>query len=105
MVLEEAKLNGEIIEFCGDGCPFCLLIHPAIDRIARDEGVKFRRIEVWVNRENRVYFEAIEDLLSEFNRGRYTVPTFFDQSKPREKQLLVNPRNYEVLRAWVLGED
>ena len=76
------------------------MIAPAVDQLEREDGIKITRLETWGNRRNKALMESLSGLFEEFNRGNYTVPTFYDPTKPRSQQILVNPSTYEELRAW-----
>ena len=74
-----------IVEFYGKWCGYCRMIDPAVDRLEREDGVEVTRLETWGNRRNKALMESLSDLFEEFNRGDYTVPTFYDPTKPRQK--------------------
>lgn len=80
------------------------MIDPAVDRLEQEDGVQITRLETWGNGRNKALMESLSDLFEEFNRGNYTVPTFYDPTKPRHRQILVNPMTYEDLKAWALGD-
>ena len=92
-----------IVEFYGKWCGYCRMIDPAVDRLEQEDGIEVTRLETWGNRRNKALMESLSDLFEEFNRGNYTVPTFYDPTKPRRQQILVNPSTYEELKAWALG--
>jgi hypothetical protein len=79
------------------------MIDPAVDRLEQEDGIEVTRLETWGDRRNKALMESLSDLFEEFNRGDYTVPTFYDPTKPRRQQILVNPSTYEELKAWALG--
>ena len=99
---EERLPEPGIVEFYGKWCGYCRMIEPAVDQLEREEGLKITRLETWGDRRNKALMESLSDLFEEFNRGDYTVPTFYDPSKPRHQQILVNPSTYEELKAWAL---
>ena len=92
-----------IVEFYGRWCGYCRMIQPAVDQLEREDGIEVTRLEVWGNRRNKALMEGLSDLFEEFNRGDYTVPTFYDPEKPRGRQILVNPSTYEEIKAWAQG--
>ena len=92
-----------IVEFYGKWCGYCRMIDPAVDKLEQEDDLEITRLETWGNRRNKALMESLSDLFEEFNRGNYTVPTFYDPTKPRHQQILVNPSSYEEIKAWALG--
>lgn len=40
------------LEFYGTECPHCINMHPLVERLEKEEGVKVEKYEVWHNEEN-----------------------------------------------------
>ncbi len=100
---EDRLPESGIIEFYGKWCGYCRMIDPAVDKLEQEDGFEITRLETWGNRRNKALMESLSDLFEEFNRGNYTVPTFYDPTKPRRQQILVNPSSYEEIKAWAVG--
>ncbi len=101
---DEVRLpESGIVEFYGKWCGYCRMIEPAVDQLEQEDSLEITRLEISGNRRNKAIMESLSDLFDEFNRGNYTVPTFYDPTKPRPQQILVNPAGYEEIKAWALS--
>ena len=94
--------------FYGNGCPFCVAIEPIVEKLEKEGGVRFERLEVWrggrtereYNKENQTRMEALKRHYDENCGGNMIVPSFYDA----EKNLLIcNPGSYENLKNWIFA--
>jgi glutaredoxin-related protein len=94
-------LTMEIIEFYGHGCPDCARVEPFVKKLKK-EGFDIKQIEIWHSEENKKLMKKIiGTLLNDFNSGNESVPAFYSSSKPRERQLLIEPSSYEEIKEWI----
>ena len=92
MALDE---QGDLLEFYGTECHFCVQMAPDIERLEREEKVKIVKIEVWHNMENA-------KLLEKYDQGKCGgVPFFFNK---KTKKIICGYAPYEQLKKWALGK-
>ena len=88
----------KIIEFYGEGCPDCIVIAPAVEKLKKEEEIELKELEVWNNEENSKKMEGLKYLYDKECNGNFVVPSFYDAEGDR---LLCEPRTYEELHSWV----
>ena len=80
------ELSGDLLEFYGTECHFCIKMAPLLERLEKEEHVKVVRIEVWHN--------ADKGLCG-------GVPFFFNR---RTGAWICGYANYDKLKEWALGK-
>jgi len=84
-----------LLEFYGETCPHCVEMHPLVERLEKELGVKVEKKEVWENEEN-----AEEQ--AKYDKGFCGgVPFFFNTETEKH---LCGSVDYETLKAWAQGE-
>lgn len=87
-------MDNHLLEFYGDGCSYCVVMHDLVDKLFKEEGIKIKALEVWNNKEN-------EDLLLSLDKDLCGgVPFFFNT---KTKKYICGEASYEELKAWALG--
>lgn len=103
-----ARIMKNITFFYGNGCPFCAAIMPAVERLEKEDNVRFERLEVWrggrmdreYNKENQDKMESLKRHYETNCGGNMIVPSFYDAEKDR---LICNPGTYENLKSWIFA--
>ncbi len=83
-----------LLEFYGEECPHCVEMHALVDKLEKEEGVKFDKFEVWHNKEN-------EKKLLEIDRDMCGGVPFFYNTET--KQFICGSEEYEKFKDWALG--
>jgi len=92
--------KGQLVMFWGSECPHCHVMMPLVERLEREEGVKFKKLEVWHNEANARKMRAIADIIKSACGGVFGTPTFYD---PERAAALCGEQPYELLREWAFG--
>ncbi|MEK7459781.1 MAG: thioredoxin family protein [Patescibacteria group bacterium] len=80
-----------LLEFYGKECPPCIAMHPLVEKLEKEEGIKIETLEVWYNKENeRRLLEIDKDLCG-------GVPFFYNT---KTKKYLCGQVDYEELKNW-----
>ena len=83
--------NSNLMEFYGEECPHCETMHPLVDRLEKEEGIKVDKFEVWHNPENA-------RKMQEYDRGRCGGVPFFYNTK--NDKWICGSTSYEELKEW-----
>jgi thiol-disulfide isomerase/thioredoxin len=86
---------GNLVEFYGTECHFCIKMAPMLERLEKEENVKITKVEVWHNSENAA-------LLQKFDKGLCGGVPFFVNRKTGK--WICGYADYEKLKAWALGK-
>lgn len=92
--------KSRLIVFWGRECPHCHVMMPLVERLEREEGVKFQKLEVWHNEENARKMRALANVIKSACGGFLGTPTFYD---PQRDEAICGEQQYEVLREWALA--
>ncbi len=80
-----------LLEFYGKECPPCIAMHPLVEKLEKEEGIKIETLEVWYNKENeRRLLEIDKDLCG-------GVPFFYNT---KTKKYLCGQVDYKELKNW-----
>ncbi len=81
-----------LLHFYGLECPHCVAMHPFLDKLERELGVKIEKIEVWHNEEN-------EKRLESYDKGNACggVPFFINTDSG---ETICGEATYEELKTW-----
>ncbi len=85
-----------LLEFYGEECPHCIVMHELVERLEKEEGIKVEAIEVWHNKEN-------EKKLLELDKDMCGGVPFFYNTKT--KKFICGQTSYVTLKKWAKGED
>lgn len=89
-----------LMMFYGRECPHCHAMMPLVERLEREEGLSFEKLEVWHDEENAKRIRALADVIKPACGGELGVPAFYDQ---RRGAALCGKQPYNVLREWALS--
>ena len=87
--------EGDLLEFYGTECHFCIEMAPFIERLEKEDKIKIVKIEVWHNMENA-------KLLEKYDEGHCGGVPFFVNKKT--KKFICGYASYEQLKRWALGK-
>ena len=87
-----------LIMFTGTECTHCKEMHPLVEKMEEETGIKVEMIEVWHNAENAAFLERIDQNPdgSVFCGG---IPLFYNEKTGKK---LCGNQKYEKLKAWAL---
>ena len=84
-----------LLEFYGKECPHCNRMHPLVERLEKEAGLKVEKYEVWHNAENA---KKMEEYDKDLCGG---VPFFYNTET---KDYICGEADYERLKKWA-GKD
>ena len=93
-------MSERLIMFTGTECVHCKEMHPLVEQLEKELGVKVEFLEVWHDAENAAFLEGIDRNPdgSVFCGG---IPLFYNEKTGKK---LCGNQKYEKLKAWALGE-
>lgn len=93
-------MEKRLIMFTGEECAHCEEMHPLVEQLEKETGLKVEHIEVWHNAENAAFLESIDKNPdgSVFCGG---IPLFYSEKTGKK---LCGNQKYEKLKAWAFGE-
>jgi len=74
---------------------------PHVDRLEKEEKVKFDRLEVWHDEKNADLMRSYRPVIAPKCGGQLRTPTFFN---PETSDVLCGEVSYEKLRDWALKQ-
>ena len=84
-----------LLFFTGRECVHCNRMRPVMEKLEKEEGIKFKEIEVWHNAKNAA-------LMEQYDRGFCGgVPFYFNTETG---QGICGEVDYEKLKRWALGK-
>ncbi len=78
-------------------CPHCRRMMPLVDRLEKEEGIVFEKLEVWHDEKNADLMRSYRDILAPKCGGQLRTPTFF---KPDTNDVLCGEVEYDRLKDW-----
>ena len=85
-----------LLEFYGEDCPHCIKMKPFIEKLEKEEGLKFDKYEIWHNEEN-------SRKMDEYDVGLCGgVPFFYNTEN---KTFVCGSTDYESFKKWALGQN
>ena len=89
------KTQNKLLEFYGQECPHCNRMHPLVDKLEQEAGLKVEKYETWHNEDNA-------KLLSKYDQGFCGgVPFFFNEASG---QWICGEVGYDDLKLWATGK-
>ena len=80
-----------LLEFYGETCPHCIRMHPLVERLEKETGVKVEKYEIWNNEENA-------QKMKEYGEAKCLgVPFFFNTET---QDFICGEADYERLKQW-----
>lgn len=89
--MPEEQKEERLLEFYGTECPHCNRMHPLVEQLEKELGVKVEKYEVWHNEENA---HKMRDYDRGFCGG---VPFFYNTSTG---EYICGEAPYETLKEW-----
>ena len=84
----------DLLEFYGTECKHCNEMRPMIERLEKEIGKEFTKIEIWHNEANMKIYEEVD-------KGRCGgVPFFFNK---KTGKFICGPATFEQLKDWAMG--
>ena len=81
--------EANLLEFYGEECPHCETMHPLVERLEKETGLKIKKYEVWHNEEN-------SKLMDEYDKNLCDGIPFFYNTKTNK--WLCGAVSYEELK-------
>ncbi len=100
VILALYEYNGlmeHLLFFYGLECPHCIRMERFVDKLAKEEGIKVKKIAIWNNKENDKLFEQ-SDCEDEPCCG---VPFFLNQ---KTHKTICGEVTYKEVKEWAEGE-
>lgn len=89
--------ESNFIFYYGKECLYCHKMEPLIDKLEKEEGIKFTKKEVWHDLDNRISLES-DNQDGSLCGG---VPFMFNSDT---KKYICGSVEYDKLKAWVLDQ-
>ena len=96
-IVQKEKKMSKLIMFHGRECPHCLRMMPLVDRLEKEEGIVFEKLEVWHEEKNADKMRSLRDVIAPKCGGQLRTPTFFHTET---KNVLCGEVEYEDLKEW-----
>ena len=87
----------KILLFYGRECPHCKVMLPLASKLAKDEKIKFEKMEVWHNEKNAKKMREYKDIIIPKCEGTLCVPAFISEDL---KKAICGEDTYDRLRKW-----
>ena len=87
----------KLIMFHGRECPHCRAMHPIVDKLEKDAGVAFERLEVWHDEKNAELMRSYRPVIVAKCGGQLRVPTFLNADT---KDAVCGEMSFEKLKEW-----
>jgi thiol-disulfide isomerase/thioredoxin len=97
---KEEEVN-KLIMFHARECPHCKAMMPLVDRLEKEEKVKFERLEVWHDEKNADLMRSYRPVIAPKCGGQLRTPTFF---YPETNDVLCGEVPYDELKEWALKQ-
>ena len=91
--------QNSLIMFWGRECPHCHVMMKLVERLEKEENVRFEKLEVWHNQENAKKMRSLSSVIKPACGGELGTTTFYD---PFGGVALCGEKPYEELRKWAL---
>jgi len=86
-----------LLMFHARECPHCRRMMPLVDRLEKEEGIVFEKLEVWHDEKNADLMRSYRDILAPKCGGQLRTPTFF---RPDTNDVLCGEAEYDRLKDW-----
>ena len=93
--IKKSDSESYLYDFYGEECPPCQHMHPLVEKLEKELGVKVNKLEVWHNEKNL-------ELLQSVDKGMCGGVPFFHNKKTGK--WICGATSYEELLAWAKGE-
>jgi thiol-disulfide isomerase/thioredoxin len=82
-------------------CPHCKNMMPIVDRLEKETGIKFEKLEIWHDEKNADLMRSYRPLIAPKCGGQLRTPTFLN---PETEDVLCGEVEYEKLKKWAEKE-
>lgn len=86
-----------LIMFHGLECPHCKRMMPIVDKLEKEKGIVFERLEVWHNEQNADKMRSMRNIIEPKCGGQLRTPTFLNSET---NDVLCGEIEYETLKEW-----
>ncbi|MFC2157263.1 thioredoxin family protein [Acidobacteriota bacterium] len=86
-----------LIMFHGLECPHCKRMMPIVDKLEKEDGIAFEKLEVWHNDQNADKMRSMRDIIEPKCGGQLRTPTFLNSET---NDVLCGEIEYETLKEW-----
>jgi thiol-disulfide isomerase/thioredoxin len=87
----------KLVMFYARECPHCKNMMPLVDKLEKEEGIKFERLEIWHNEKNADLMRSYGPVIAPKCGGQLRTPTFFNTET---NDVLCGEVEYEKLKKW-----
>jgi thiol-disulfide isomerase/thioredoxin len=88
----------KLVMFYARECPHCKNMMPLVDKLEKEESIKFERLEIWHNEKNADLMRSFRPVITPKCGGQLRTPTFFNTET---NDALCGEVEYEKLKNWV----
>jgi thiol-disulfide isomerase/thioredoxin len=87
----------KLVMFYARECPHCKNMMPLVDKLEKEESIKFERLEIWHNEKNADLMRSFRPVIAPKCGGQLKTPTFFNTET---NDVLCGEVEYEKLKNW-----
>jgi thiol-disulfide isomerase/thioredoxin len=87
----------KLVMFYARECPHCKNMIPLVDKLEKEEGIEFERLEIWHNEKNADLMRSYRPVIAPKCGGQLRTPTFFNTET---NDVLCGEVEYEKLKKW-----
>lgn len=91
----------KLIMFYARECPHCKNMMPIVDRLEKETGINFEKLEVWHDEKNADLMRSYRPVIAPKCGGQLRTPAFFN---PDTEDALCGEVEYEKLKKWAEKE-
>jgi thiol-disulfide isomerase/thioredoxin len=88
----------KLVMFYARECPHCKNMMPLVDKLEKEESIKFERLEIWHNEKNADLMRSFRPVIAPKCGGQLKTPTFFNTET---NDVLCGEVEYKKLKNWV----
>jgi len=92
------KMN-KLVMFYARECPHCNNMLPLVDKLEKEEGINFERLEVWHDEKNADLMRSYRPVIAPKCGGQLKTPTFFNTET---NDVLCGEVEYKKLKKWAM---
>ncbi|MFP4081869.1 MAG: thioredoxin family protein [Candidatus Aminicenantes bacterium] len=87
----------KFIMFWARECPHCKKMMPDVEKLEKETGIQFEKLEVWHNEKNADLMRSYRDIIAPRCGGQLRTPTFFNTET---KDVMCGEVEYQKLKQW-----
>jgi thiol-disulfide isomerase/thioredoxin len=89
----------KMIMFHARECPHCKRMMPLVEKLEKETGVSFEKLEVWHSEKNADLMRSYRSVIAPKCGGQLRTPTFL---KTETNDVLCGEVEYDALKKWAL---